>query len=737
MNHIYKAQWIKAAGKVNPCVPEFRKSFDIKKSVKKAELSITALGVFYAELNEKKIGSDVLAPGWTSYAHRLQYMVYDVTDLLCRENLLTVGVGRGWRFHQVKQWGTRFLTPDTPALLCALSIEYKDGTQELILTDRTWTVRKSHVVYNDMYNGETYDVTRRLATPVPAAAFPHTKQILLPLQGEPIREHERFTDPKLILTPKGETVLDFGQNLTGYVELHVNEKFGDTVTLKHFEVLDKSGNVYTENLRSARQELTIVCDGTDFVYKPHYTFYGFRYVQVIGMKHVDPADFTAIVVHSDIRRTGYFTCSHELLNRFYHNVIWGQKGNFLDIPTDCPQRDERLGWTGDAQVFARTAAINFDVERFFDKWLSDLAAEQGEDGRLPNTCPVRRDKTGDSSPAWTDAALIIPWRMYQAYGDKKRLIKTYPMMKKYVDYMAAHCEKKAAGTGRPFAHPWTNEGFGDWLSLDNPDPEETNGRTDKGLIATAYLAYDLRILLKVGGDMLGEDMSYYENLYEDTLAFFRKEYMKDGRMLQDTQTAPVLALYFELSDDPNETAKQLVEIVERDGRLTTGFVGTAYLLHALSMAGRDDLAVDLLLREDYPSWLYPVTRGATTVWERWNGIHPDGRFASKDMNSFNHYAYGAVFDWIFSRLAGIDPCEDAPGYRHVRFAPAPDPRIDYVKCGIESRQGRVESEYRLNGTQWSFTFTVPEGVRAEAEIFGVSYPLTGGVNMLSVRDERL
>lgn len=733
MNNIYKAHWIKTPKNTGTVVPEFIRDFKLNGTLESAELSITALGVFYAEINGKKVSGDVLAPGWTSYKHRLQYMTYDITDMLAEENNITVSVGRGWRFHKVKQWGTENIAPDGTALLCAVTLNYKDGTNEIIVSDSDWLCRRTKTVYNDIYNGETFDASKKYGKSANAVCFSHPKNILLPLEGTEIREYERF-GAKLIITPKGEKVLDFGQEVTGYIEAVIDEKKGAEINIKHFEVLDRDGNVYTENLRAAKQEVNIICNGKRFTFKPKYTFYGFRYIKIEGIENVDPANFTAIAVYSNMQRTGHFECSDEMLNKFYRNIVWGQRGNFLDVPTDCPQRDERLGWTGDAQVFCRTAAINYNVEKFFDKWLADLASEQYADGGLPNTCPVSQFGTRQSSAAWTDAAVIIPWQMYLAYGNEKNLAKAYPMMKKYVDFMASYCEKNAKGTGKDFVHPW-KEGFhyGDWLSLDNENPEEVNGRTDKGLIATAYLAYDLDILIK-SGKLFGNDMSYYENLYEDTVRFFRSKYMENGRCRQDTQTAAVLALHFNLTDNKKETALQLAENVEQAGRLTTGFVGTAYLLHALSEAGRDDLAMNLLLKKDYPSWLYPVTMGATTVWERWNGIHPDGHFANKGMNSFNHYAYGSVFDWIFCRLCGINTSENAPGYRHIVFTPAPDKRVGNVKGSIETAYGTVRSEYKLEDGIWKFEFTVPEGCTADAEIKGAKFTLHSGKNTVAVAD---
>ncbi|MBQ6018843.1 MAG: family 78 glycoside hydrolase catalytic domain [Clostridia bacterium] len=728
MNNIFKASWIKSKRNNKYCATEFLKDFETQKKIAKAELSVTSHGVFVAELNGKRVGSDVLAPGWTSYETRLQYMTYDVTGLLKKgKNKLSVRVGRGWYFHRVKAWGNKELKPDETALICALTVTFADGGEMLVLSGAGWKSRRTRTVYNDMYNGETCDLTKRRGALSSVAVIRYPKEILIPLEGEPIREQERFPGAKLIVTPKGEKVIDFGQEVTGYVEFTADVPAGTEIRLKHFEVLTKEGNVYTENYRSAKALLTVISAGKKFTFKPEYTFFGFRYICVEGVEDPDPADFTAIAVHSEMKRTGHFECSVPLLNRFCSNVIWGQKGNFLDVPTDCPQRDERLGWTGDADVFSRTAAINYDVRVFFRKWLRDLAAEQTAEGAVPSTCPVSQFGTGYASPAWADAATVIPWELYNAYGDVEQLRENFPMMKKWVDYMILECRRKAKEkkADAEYYMPWTTGGFGDWLSLDKEDNEDANGRTDKGLIGTAYLALGLRIVAEAG-KILGKDMSFYENFYEHTVAFFRKEYMRNGRMKQDTQTAAVLALCFGLTDDPAATGAQLVADVKEHGRLTTGFIGSAYLLNALTTAGADELAVTLLLKDTYPSWLYPVTMGATTVWERWNGIHPDGHFATPGMNSYNHYAYGSVYSWMFRRLAGVTPA--APGYRAVTFAPYTDARIERVCASIETDLGTVASKYELKDGVWTFEFTVPEGCEAVAELGGERFALKAGVN---------
>jgi alpha-L-rhamnosidase len=734
MNPIFNATWIKAKRSRKDAVTLFSRSFTPQKEVASATLSVTARGVFVATLNGSRIGEDILAPGWTVYQKRHQYLTYDVTPLLqSGENDLAVGVGKGWFFHKIPEVRAKDLKIDEAALICALTLCYADGSKDVIYSDESWQTARSNVVYNDIYNGETIDLSARKGAASPAVAVVYPKNILIPAEGERILEQERIVGQKLIVTPKGEQVIDFGQEVTGYVEFSADVPKGVAVTLQHFEMLDRDGNVYLENLRSAKEQFKVVSAGKPFTVKPAYTFYGFRYIQVTGLDDVDPADFTAIVVHSDMKRTGEFSCANDLLNQFAHNVLWGQKGNFLDVPTDCPQRDERMGWTGDAEMFSRTAAINYDVRKFFDKWYNDIAADQHDDGLIPHVVPNVHRFIGNNagSPAWDDVATVLPWELYMAYGDRDRLRRHFPTMKKYVDGMIAKCRDRNAPADKEFARPWTTEGYGDWLSLEDLSREHGVGETDRSLIATAYLCYGLQRIIKASR-ILGCDCGWYEYVLEKVTAFFRSEYMEDGRMKQDLQTAMVLALVFHLTDDPEKTGKQLADNVRKLGRLTTGFIGATHLLDALTMIGEDKLAVDLLLRTEYPSWLYAVTMGATTVWERWNGMYPDGRFATPGMNSFNHYAYGSVFSWMFRRLAGIAPVEDAPGYAEIRFAPAPDDRIPWVKASLKTDYGTIKSAYEKTADGWQFTFTVPAGCKATADLFGKQYPLQKGKNVITV-----
>jgi alpha-L-rhamnosidase len=732
-----RAIWIKPKSYNGDNATDFYKSVEIEKKVKKAWLHITAHGVFEAFINSQRVSEDVLMPGWTAYVKRLRYISYDVTDMLkVGKNQLKIGVGKGWFFHNIDAWGTDKLKHDEAALMCSLEVVYEDGDTDEFPTDSSWKTAPSNIVFNNIYDGETVDLRIKKTPKTKAVEVAYTRKQLIPFEGVPIREQERFSGAQLIVTPKGEKVIDFGQEVTGYVEFSAKAPKNRKIIIKHFEVLDKDGNVYTENLRSAKATYTVISDGKPFTVKPSYTFYGFRYIQVIGLDDIKPEDFTAIVVHSEMKRTGYFSCSNELLTKFAQNVVWGQKGNFLDVPTDCPQRDERLGWTGDAAVFCRTAAINFDVKDFFDKWLNDLEADQLADGSLPHVCPYInvywRGADGYNSPVWEDVAVIAPWEMYVAYGDKEILRRHYNLMKKWVDYMINEGIRNGGGEMK---HPWTTGGYGDWLSLEDLDKEEASGETDNGLISTAFLANGIKTLMRVNRILGYKDDRDYEGILKGTVDFFRSEYMKNGKMKQETQTAAVLAIIFGLTDKPEVTKAQLAKNVKKHGRITTGFTGTTYLLDALSEAGEDKLAVDLLLRTEYPSWLYPVTKGATTVWERWNGIFPDGRFANAGMNSFNHYAYGCVLAWMYRHLAGIRPDEENAGYKKIIFAPAPDRRIPWVKASLDTVCGEAVSYYKKTKGGWDFEFTVPKGSKATAVIFGKEYQLKKGLNKISVKQK--
>ena len=730
MDAIFEAKWIKAPRYRHDAALTFSKRFSGKDAVK-AALQVTARGVYNCFINGKSVTDSVLNPGWTDYYKRLQYQTYDVTALLGNMNKIEIKAGKGWYFHNWYDTDSKVIKPDEPAVIAALTLTFADGSEQTIVTDESWGVTENEVRYNNIYNGETIDYTYEIKRPVKAAVIDYTKDILIPQEGEKILEQERFPGVKLIVTPKGETVIDFGQEVTGYITFDTPEKSKRKISITHFEMLDKNGNVYTKNYRSAKALLTVVPDGKVHTVKPAYTFFGFRYIAVKGMKVTDPAQFTAIAVYSDMKVTGHFECSDPMINQLFHNIMWGQRGNFLDIPTDCPQRDERFGWTGDAQVFCKVASYNFDTEKFFKKWLADLRSMQTEEGSIPSFVPVN-GKYGDGSAAWADVCTVLPWQMYLTYGHKQVLKDNFTMMKKWVDCMRRWAEKKDVGddfkkSRDPYLHN-NHWHFGDWLAQDLPDKEDASGATDHDYIATAFFAYSTSLLVKAG-KVLGKDMTAYEELYGNIVKAFRKEYVKeDGSLTNDTQTACVLALHFELVENRDAVAKQLVRLLKEWGHLTTGFVGTPYLLHALSAIGETKAAYDLLLRKEFPSWCYPITQGATTMWERWNGYKPDGTFATPGMNSFNHYAYGAVGDWMYERMAGIRQQEGSCGFRALLFAPETDDRFDYVSASIDTANGTVASAWKKEGKKVRYTFTVPAGAEAEAVLNGKKYALCEGTN---------
>ena len=702
----WHANWIRPAKSYGSVCPAFRKTFVCPENVVSAALRITAMGVYEASLNGSRVGDFILAPGWTVYQKRLQVQQYELRIRPGQENELTVLVGKGWYRGRLAGWlpGQNSSAALPAALTAELTLRYPDGHTDTICTDASWQTAESAVRFSELYDGETYDAAFEPSVWTPAVICDGPTDTLIEQQGEPVREQERIAPARIFKTPAGEIVVDFGQNLTGYVEIALDGVKGEAVELSHAEVLGKNGNFYTENYRSAKAKYLYFCKDGAQRYKPKLTFYGFRYIRVdrfpCGAEHAAQENFTAIAVHSDMKRTGYLSCSDPLLNKLFENVIWGQKSNFLDVPTDCPQRDERLGWTGDAQVFIRTACLNFDAERFFTKWLADLAADQREDGAVGHVIPNVLHQSG--SAAWDDAATICPWAVYLAYGDPNILRAQFASMKKWVDYITAHTTTKDLWTG--------GEHYGDWLGLDAPSGSY-KGSSREDLIASAFYAHSTALVIKAGR-VLGQDISAYEALYERIVRAFRQAYP-----VYQTQTECTLAVYFALAEDTQKTTDQLAQMIRSCGtKLQTGFVGTPYLLHALSAHGYTELAYDLLLRREYPSWLYPVTKDATTIWEHWDGQMENGDFWSSDMNSFNHYAYGAVADWVYTVAAGIQTVEEKPGYAAVRIAPQPDKRLDWLEASVETRHGLVRSRWEKQRDMWRYEIETP--VEAEVVIDG-------------------
>ncbi len=728
------AKWITSPIDGGVAALTYRKELHFSKKIKKAVLSVSSLGLYAAYLDGVRLGKGVLTPGWTSYQYRTQYQTYDITKTLSADSQLEISLGQGWALSYIGYAHTNHHYADRTALIAWLDVSYADGTREQIVTDPTWEVYTSEVLSSEIYHGETVDKTAPIKK-LGNAVVTEVKTKLVRQVGEDITEQERLLPVSVICTPKGEKVLDFGQNMTGYVEVRIKAPRGSRIVMHHAEVLDKEGNFFTENYRSARNENIYVCSGGEDIFKPTYTFQGFRYIRLTEYPFdtVDPSGFCAVAVNSNLRRTGDFICGNEKINQLYHNVIWGQKSNYLDIPTDCPQRDERLGWTGDAQVFCRTAAINFDVERFFKKWLGDVALEQGAQGQVGGVIPdcMLKDRPTRVSAAWGDAACIIPWQIYLAYGNKKLLAENFPMMKKWVNYMHSF---------GPAEFLWlAGSHYGDWLAMDSGKADSTEGATSTDLIASAFFAYSTSLVVKAG-EALGENVDEYRALYTKVRAAFRDHFMENGMPKEEiplpyegfkparftdyrrgvTQTSLLLILHFGLCEESEKAGlvAKLVELIHQNGdRMSTGFVGTPYLLHVLSDNGETELAYTLLMQEKMPSWLYTVNHGATTMWERWNSIREDGSI-STSMNSFNHYAYGSVFDWIFGVAVGIKPVESAPAYERVSIAPHPHKCLGFAKGSIDSRHGKVSLHWYYKGEKVYYELEVPSGVTAEVSLPG-------------------
>ncbi len=724
---INNANFITVDADLGTAVPKYRKNFNLKGELEKAELQITALGIFEAYLNGKRIGDAVLTPGWTEYEHRIQYLSYDITELTETENELTVGVGPGWFGERMGSTdkNRKSVYGEHGALIAAIKLTYTNGGEEVIVTDESWSAATSETLQSEIYDGEITDA--RINPIFNKKVRLHTaysKDNLVPYEGEFIKEIEDIFPKSVITTPKGEKVIDFGQNLVGYLSFDLSGKAGDKVTVRHFEILDKDGNVYTENYRSADALIEYTLKDGKQSYKPRYTFYGFRYVQLIDWpEEIKPENFKAIVVSSEMKRTGWFECGNEKINKLYENVIWGQKGNYLDIPTDCPQRDERLGWTGDTEVFCRTGCINYDTEKFFKKWLRDLALAQLPNGMVPRVVPnpFLGDKNEMGSAAWGDAATVVPYEVYTAYGDKSVLSEGFEAMHKWVDYIES-CS---------IDHIWKGgRHFGDWLGMDAP-AGSYKGSTNEDLIATAYFYLSCGLTVKAG-KIIERDVSKYEAMLPKIKdAFARDFFISDDRLLSDTQTSYVLALHFGLVDKGTARyeayAKRLIELIEANGDcLQTGFVGTPYLLDTLTEIGRADKAYTLLLQEKFPSWLFSVNMGATTIWEHWDGLKADGSVWSKDMNSFNHYAYGAVASWIYRTVCGIAPDENDPAYKHIILCPIPDKRLGSAKARIATRNGEVISEWVCDGDGFRHTFVIPNGTTATLYLNGKEQLLAPG-----------
>ncbi|MDF1574068.1 MAG: glycoside hydrolase family 78 protein [Bacteroidales bacterium] len=728
------ADWITPAWEEDPKKsepsPYLRKEFALNKRIKQARLYISSQGLYQVEINGKRVGDQEFTPGWTSYDTRLQYQTYDITSLLVQSrNAVGIVLGDGWFRGNLgwidgrNNWGEKL------AALAEIIIEYADGTSATISTDDSWKASTGPILESDIYNGEVYDAGREL-TGWSTVAYDDSqwkgtarmeisKEKLIAPEGPPVKIVNTL-EPVSIEKREEGWLVDMGQNMVGWIRIRASGNSGDVLTLRHAEVLDKEGNMYYENLRAAKCTNTYkLKGGTEESFEPHFTFQGFRYVMVSGY----PGELTAdkirgMVIHSAMEPSGTFECSEPLLNQLQHNIVWGLKGNFLDVPTDCPQRDERLGWTGDAQVFAPTACFNTNAATFYRKWLKDLAADQKEDGSIPHVVPDILGGAG--ATGWADAGVIIPWVVYLDYGDLTVLENQYESMKAWIEFM-----KERAGEDLI----WTGDfHFGDWLAFASNRSDYMGAYTLKDLIATAYYSYSSSIVAKTAA-ILGheEEARYYSQLSEQIKDAFNREFVTpNGRLVANTQTAYTLALAFDMLDEETaeKSAAYLAGDVEQFGHITTGFLGTPLISMTLTEIGRNDLAYQLLNRQEYPSWLYPVTMGATTIWERWDGQKPDSTFQDPGMNSFNHYAYGAIGKWMYQVVAGIGRDENNPAYKHIIIRPRPGGGLSSARATHQSMYGEIISGWKLDGEQLTMEVVIPANTSATIHIPGETTGIT-------------
>lgn len=690
--------------------PVFFKDICIEQGVKSARLYICGLGLYEVSINNERVSNEYLAPYCNNYHKWLQYQTYDVTKQMENGGRLEVLLGNGWykgRFGHSRKLNRAPFYSTTWKLIAELHITYDDGSEEVIGTDESWNVRLGNITASSIYDGEAVDATLKDDNFLEVSLCEESLAVLTERLSTPVTVREEITPVSLIQTPAGETVLDLGQNMAGIFRLKVKEAAGTIVHLQFGEIL-QNNNFYRDNLRTAKAEYTFVSDGQEHVLQPHFTYYGYRYVKVEGIENLKKEDFTGLVLFSELPKTGTLSTGHDLVNRLIQNVEWGQKGNFIDVPTDCPQRDERMGWTGDAQVFSPTACFLRDSYAFYRKYLYDIASEQEENGGLvPNVVPAVGNE--GTSSVWGDAACIIPWNLYLFYGDSSILSEQFDSMKAWVDYIT-----KMDGQD----NGWRDEShFGDWLALDNPSGEGDYGGTDSGFIASVYYAHSAGLVAK-SARILGkqEEAVRYDKLAGKVLQEVRDEYFsKNGRCCLNTQTALIMALHFGLTETPEKTREALRKnFKDSNGKLQTGFVGTPLLCNQLSEEGMGELAYKLLLNEEYPGWLYEVKLGATTVWERWNSVLPDGSISSTGMNSLNHYAYGSIIEWLYRYGAGVNPIEDAPGFRKVRLIPAPWYSLKYLKAECNTAAGLYKSAWEvLDENHVKIQVTVPFGCEAE------------------------
>ena len=709
MHAPWQAEWITC--EKGDRHPVFSKEISLGKDVIRARLYICGLGLYEAYYRGKKIGDSYLTPFCNHYTDWLQAQTYDVTEAVKEAGTLSVYLGDGWylgRFGFNGHWDFRY--GKGYRLIAELHVTYADGSSEVIGTDDSWDVTRSDITFSNIYDGEHRDDTLSPAAPVKATVCTEEMPELHDTRSVPVKAHERFR-PEIIITPAGETVVDLGQNIAGIFTLKVHEPKGTVIRLQASEILQK-GNFYRDNLRSAKAEYVYISDGEEHVLRPMFTFYGYRYMKIEGVHDLKPEDFEGIALYSDNAMTAELETGNAKINRLIRNAEWGMKGNFVDVPTDCPQRDERMGWTGDAQVFSATALYFSDAYAFYRKYMYDMAREQADnDGMVPMVVPsfdlTFNNPAGGCAAVWGDATTIIPWNMYMFTGDPSILQEHYDAMKGWVEYI-----RKIDGDD----HGWRKHfHFGDWLALDGADaPDAVIGGTEEGFIADVYYRRSALITAEAA-EILGftQDAEEYRALADHIRDELLEEYYTpSGRCAVMTQTGQILSVQNDLGKKEKHAAV-LVKLLENNNRkLKTGFVGTPLLADALTKIGRDDLAYALLFNEEYPGWLYEVNLGATTIWERWNSVGADGLISSTGMNSLNHYSYGAIVQWIFERCAGLKPLE--PGFASAQIAPVPHVKLGSIHMAYRSAAGEWKINWQLQGRKTlCLQISVPFGAQAQ------------------------
>lgn len=725
----WTARWLCADSYQRPVY--LKRGHNINKKVKKAVAFISAKGLYEVTINGRGITEDVLTPGWTEYGTRIQYQAYDVTHLLNKGgNEIIALLAPGW-YSSGLSWGkpsNRFRYGQGMAFTMQVNITYSDGSAEVINTDKDWKMSYGPVTEATIYDGQSIDANIPFNWNMSPTVEPLDANHLVASASEGVRRHSVLRPVAVITTPEGDTVIDFGQNIVGWEKVSMTGQKGDTVVIRHAEVLDKEGNFYTKNLRSAKATSTYVLSGGRDEFEPTMTFYGFRYISVKGLRGaINPDDFSAVAISSSFDNVGAFNTSDPIINQLQSNIVWGFHDNFVDVPTDCPQRDERLGWTGDAQVFFRTATFNGRVENFFRKWLADLSIAQREDGSVPRVVPdiFASTKSKCGATGWADCATIIPWNHYMAYGDKSVLEAQMPSMMAWVDWCVAQSKDNGWLLNQNL-----DRHYGDWLFYHKfSDNDGKSAVTSKAMIAQAFFAHSASIVAR-SAEVLGRkaEAARYREIFENVKKAFNDEYVTpNGLICSDTQTAYVLALHFDLlpEDLRSKAADRLVENIHRyNDHITTGFLGTPYICDVLTRTGHSDVAYTLLLQKTCPSWIYQVTKGATTIWERWDSIQPDGSILV-GMNSFNHYSFGAIGDWLYRDALGIR--ESSPGYKTIVIDPHAGADFSFMEGSTITPYGRVAAKWTADkGTITSLEVEIPVNTTAEIHFGGECHKVGSG-----------